>query len=108
MNTIPETPLTDQRRAIFERVLSRYAASGLILDDPALLRLMEAWIVGEIEMIEATAHWNSVRISRVEERRSNTRAAQYPALSQDPLGMIASQIEEDIAGGSERTPRPTI
>jgi hypothetical protein len=107
MNAIPEQSQTDQRRAIFERVLSRYAASGLILHDPAFLRLMEAWIAGEIEMAEATAHWNNVRISRVEERRSKTRAVENPSFSANLLDMIASEvetIEEDAPGGAEPSP----
>jgi hypothetical protein len=109
MNAIPEQSLTDRRRAIFERVLGRYATSGLILDDPTFLRLMEAWIAGEIEMVEATAHWNNVRISRVEERRSITRAAEYPSLSADLLDMIASEVEtiKDAPGGVEDVPRPS-
>jgi hypothetical protein len=110
MNAIPEQSLTDQRCAIFERVLSRYAASGLILHDPAFLRLMEAWIAGEIEMAEATAHWNNARISQVAERRSTTHATDDRTFPADLLDMIASVVEtteENAPGGAEDTSRPS-
>jgi hypothetical protein len=91
MDPIPENPLRERRRAIFERACKRYAKIDVPLDDPVFLRLMEAWITGEIEMQEAKAHWNSVRISKVEERR--TGASTFRPTPKDPLSEPVAIIE---------------
>ncbi|MDL2408595.1 hypothetical protein PY650_23700 [Rhizobium calliandrae] len=96
MELIPKSSLVEQRRAIFERVSSRYASNGMILDDPIYLRLMEAWIAGEIEMEEAAAHWNSVRRSSIAERRASLPDIDDAGdrMSSDLLAMIESEVKK--------------
>jgi hypothetical protein len=52
--------LSERRRGIFERIVARYAESGIVLDDPDYLHLIGLWVAGEIEMRDVTVRWNDI------------------------------------------------
>jgi hypothetical protein len=74
MDPILPNSAAERRRAIFKRVAARYLSSGLTLDDPVYLRLIEAWIAGENEMKEAATQWNDWRLRRFTGRSDLTPA----------------------------------
>jgi hypothetical protein len=74
MDPILPNSAAERRRAIFKRVAARYLSSGLTLDDPVYLRLIEAWIAGEIDMKEAVTQWKDLRLGRFTDRSDLTPA----------------------------------
>jgi hypothetical protein len=93
MDPTSDSSLSTRRRAICQRILARNASGGIVLDDPAFLRIMEAWIAGEIEMREATAHWHNVRLSRSAERRGT--AIVTDSAGSTPAPFVASEEHEE-------------
>lgn len=100
MDTILPNFAAERRRAIFERVAARYLSSGLTLDDPVYLRLIEAWIAGEIDMKEAATQWNDRRLGRFTDRSDLAPAPED--MRTTLFGHSEPALEEEAASQDDR------
>lgn len=55
-NLDPDLPLSERRRAIYQRAVDKHRARGTPIDlDPLFVSLMAEWIEGRIDMSEVAA-----------------------------------------------------
>ena len=58
-------PLTEGRRAIFERAVSKFRALGTPIDgDPAFVELVGKWIAGDADMREVAKSYSELQRSK--------------------------------------------
>ena len=90
------TTVSERRRAIFERTVTKFASTGIQLHDPQYVALIERWIDGEFAMATAATLWNEIKTRRM--RKADNERFDYPALAVSSLPrMTQEQILAEIA-----------
>jgi hypothetical protein len=104
LDNYAQVSLSDRRRAIYLRVVERFAAKGIPLDDPTFRQLVEHWIADDITLSDAVILWSDMLSKR------HARMPETPVLMGPPKVLISESRTEllaQIASVAEAWPHHT-
>jgi len=81
----------DRRRAIYTRVTARFAAKGILLNDPTFHQIAEHWIADDITIPDAIILWSDIR------SRRPLRSPDAPNLISPPAAPVSINRTELLA-----------